>query len=80
VLYQDRKYRLCLRSYHGWDTSFGACLRRLRRSSGIGRDELTGFEAATVKELEDRENVPDPSILDRLAEALGVEPDDIMTF
>jgi len=72
---QERKRRI------SDDKSFGGALRRLRLQRGLGRDDFPGLSAKTIARIE-RGDVKEPhgETLIRIAERLGVKPDEIASF
>ncbi len=62
------------------DDSFGAALRRLRLLRGLSREGFTGLSSKEVARIERGEVEPRPATLEKLANALGVDLDEIATY
>jgi DNA-binding Xre family transcriptional regulator len=59
----------------------GGRLKRLRRQQALGQQDLermTGVTQSTISRLETNERPARPSTIRKLAEALGVEPKELM--
>jgi hypothetical protein len=63
------------------DTSFGGALRRLRLQRGLKRDDFDGISSKEIARIE-RGEVANPraETLAKLAQQLGVKPDEIGSF
>lgn len=61
-------------------TRFGARLRAARQQRGLSQKDLAcpGVSMSYVSRLESGERVPSPAVVRRLAEVLGVDPDELM--
>jgi helix-turn-helix protein len=72
---QERKRRISA------DRSFGGALRRLRLQLGLSREDFPGLSAKTIARIE-RGDVKEPhgETLTRIAERLGVKPEEIASF
>ncbi|HEU0079659.1 MAG TPA: helix-turn-helix transcriptional regulator [Longimicrobiaceae bacterium] len=63
------------------DVSFGASLRRLRLMRGVSRDDFPGIAARTIARIERGEvERPREETLHRIAQRLGVTPEEIPTY
>lgn len=83
ILYEfDRDYRARARQRQlETDASFGAALRRLRLQKGVARGEFPGISQKEIARLERGEVVrPRGATLRAIADRLGVEPGDIVTY
>ena len=66
---------------HGYLQRFAVHLRELREAAGLSRDELAsraGTNRGHIRKLEAGTHAPRPEMVERLATALGVEPDDLV--
>jgi transcriptional regulator with XRE-family HTH domain len=64
-----------------WQTVYGESLRQLRLERMLSQSELAklaGMTQATVSDLERGERKAQPRTVRRLAEALGVEPKELV--
>jgi hypothetical protein len=62
------------------DDSFGASVRRLRLMRGLKQDDINGVTARTVRRIEQNETSPQDATRQKLAAALGVEPDELGSY
>ncbi|MGI8553115.1 MAG: helix-turn-helix domain-containing protein [Dehalococcoidia bacterium] len=63
------------------DKTFGACLRRLRKTRGLRQGDFGPIPAKTIARIERGETQePHGKTLQLLAEGLGVEPDEIVSY
>lgn len=63
------------------DESFGGALRRLRLSRGLSREDFPGINSKTIARIERGEvEKPHGATLETIAEALGVEAEEIGTY
>jgi transcriptional regulator with XRE-family HTH domain len=66
---------------NGYQTVDGQKLKEARQRAMISQEELsrmTGIGRATISNLENEERSAQPRTIRRLAEALGVEPRDLL--
>jgi hypothetical protein len=62
------------------DDSFGAALRRLRLMRGLAREDFRDLSAKEVARIERGEVAPREATKKKLAKALKVKPDEILTY
>ncbi|HZU83487.1 MAG TPA: helix-turn-helix transcriptional regulator, partial [Polyangiaceae bacterium] len=83
ILYEfdaEARRRLKQRSLAS-DATFGGALRRLRLQRGLRREDFEGVSAKEIARIERGEiTKPHADTLARLADRLGVRPDEIETF
>lgn len=56
--------------------TFGQSLKQMRKEKRMSKDELAkkaGFTVADITRFEHMKTVPDPAIVQRLSDALGIE-------
>ena len=82
ILYQwDAKFRRRKKeNRRQLDDTFGGSVRRLRMMRGLNQDEVEGVTERTVRRIEKNEVKPRSSTVDKLADALEVESDEIDTY
>jgi DNA-binding Xre family transcriptional regulator len=83
VLYElDPDYRKYLKTLRTrTDKSFGACLKRLRLQKGLLQSDFGEIDEKVIGRIERGEvSRPRDSTLDKIAETLGVRPEEIVNY
>ena len=78
----DREYRASAKAKQREnESSFGASLRRLRKQKRLSQDDFAPITRRTISRLEKGDvATPHGATLNRLAEVLGVKPEEILTY